>query len=84
MERRCPGRRGEQRVDRRTDPFGHDRCVGRVELAVEVQECEPVDERPDRGRERFRVGLREGSLDDRAHPTGKTHPVYALACDQRT
>jgi hypothetical protein len=46
--------------------FRYHRWSSGVALAVEVQERQALDERPDRGRERGGVRLREGSLDDPA------------------
>jgi hypothetical protein len=50
------GRR-QQRADRGRDAFGHRRRVGGVELAVEVQEREPVDEPPEAGAAATRVEI---------------------------
>jgi hypothetical protein len=66
---RTPGstRCRQQRLDRGTDPICYHEGTAGIELAVQVQERKTMDKRPDRGRQRVSVSVREASLDDLAN-----------------
>src|ERR1700694_4538229 len=53
----------QQRLDCWADLIGYGRRGAGIELAVQEQECKPVDERPDRGGQRLGVSLRKASAD---------------------